>query len=97
MNERRPSYRVPVYGVAAFELFISAAVAVVGWKLGVSGWGEDASLSLSGWPLVVIPGVSSLGASMNLYFLHDELNVFPQWRLGCIHSICGELLLDGTL
>lgn len=50
-----------MYGVSILEMALSVAVAATGWELMVAGWGQEASLDLAGWPLAVIPGVSSLG------------------------------------
>ena len=62
------------------DLVQSIAVAATGWRFAVSGWGRPEFLEFPGWPLIVVPGVSSTGEFVLLcYLLSFELYLVAAW------------------
>lgn len=78
-----------VYGVFLADLVQGVAIAATGWRFAVSGWGRQEYLDYPGWPLIVVPGVSSLGEFV-LHTSRRELNLDPQLLHGYRCSTPGE-------
>ncbi|VDC05928.1 unnamed protein product [Peniophora sp. CBMAI 1063] len=70
-----------VYGVFLADLVQSIAVAATGWHSAVSGWGRQEYLEFPGWPLIIIPGVSSLVAAWVQVFYAWRIHRFGAWKI----------------
>ncbi|KZV61896.1 hypothetical protein PENSPDRAFT_739648 [Peniophora sp. CONT] len=70
-----------VYGVFLVDLVQSVAIAASGWNAAVSGWGRQESIEFPGWPLIVIPGVSSTVAAWVQIFYAWRIHRFGAWKI----------------
>ncbi|VDB94044.1 unnamed protein product [Peniophora sp. CBMAI 1063] len=85
-----------VYGVFLADLLQSITIAAMGWRFGVSGWGHPELLQFPGWPLVIVPGISSLVAAWVQAFYAWRIYRFGAWRIIPITIIFFALAQTGA-